>query len=113
MRPIHKMFGARVRELRDEQQLSAAEVAALIGCDVSHYYSIERGDHMPSFDLLLAIAKTFKVDEADLFTWPGSGLRHDLRESIRLAPNASLVEIKGRLEELSSPKAPVTKKSRR
>jgi transcriptional regulator with XRE-family HTH domain len=97
MQSIHKLFGARVRRLREEQQLGAADVAALIGCDVSHYYSIERGAHPPSFALVLAIAKTFKVDEADLFTWPGAGIRHDLREQVRLATPAALAAIKAAL----------------
>src|ERR1700748_2365789 len=90
MHSIHKLFGSRVRQLREEQQLGAADVAALIGCDVSHYYAIERGTHPPTFVLIVAIAKTFKVDEADLFSCPGSGIRHDLREQIRLAPPQAL-----------------------
>jgi transcriptional regulator with XRE-family HTH domain len=102
MHSIHKLFGNRVRQLREEQQLGAADVAALIGCDVSHYYSIERGAHPPSFALLLAIAKTFKVDEADLFTWPGSGLRHDLREQVRLATPPALAAVKAALSGAAS-----------
>jgi transcriptional regulator with XRE-family HTH domain len=100
MRSIHKLFGARVRILRREQQLRAIDVAALIGCDPSYYYSIERGDSAPSFALLMAIAKTLKVDEAELFTWPGAGLRHDVRELVRQAPNAMLPELKAQLEEM-------------
>ncbi len=102
MHSIHKLFGHRVRQLREEQQLGAADVAALIGCDVSHYYSIERGAHPPSFALLLAIAKTFKVDEADLFTWPGSGLRHDVREQVRLATPPALAALKAALANVGA-----------
>jgi transcriptional regulator with XRE-family HTH domain len=98
MDSTHKHFGARVRTLRKEQQLRAIDVAALIGCDPSYYYSIERGDNAPSFALLMAIAKTLKVDEADLFTWPGLGPRHDLRELLRQAPNALLPELKADLD---------------
>jgi transcriptional regulator with XRE-family HTH domain len=108
MQSIHKLFGARIRKLREEQKLSAVDVAALIGCDVSHYYSIERGTHPPSFALLLAIAKVLKVDEADLFIWPGSGLRHDLREQIRVIPAPSLSEVKAALDELAT-RAPKTR----
>jgi transcriptional regulator with XRE-family HTH domain len=99
MQSIHKLFGARIRHLREEQKLSAVDVAALIGCDVSHYYSIERGTHPPSFALLVAIAKVLKVDEADLFIWPGNGLRHDLREQIRLVSPPSLGEVKEAIVE--------------
>lgn len=97
MQSIHKLFGARVRQLREEHDLGAADVAALIGCDVSHYYAIERGTHPPSFALIVAIAKTFKVDEADLFTWPGSGARHDLREQIRVSNPQALAQLKASL----------------
>jgi transcriptional regulator with XRE-family HTH domain len=97
MQSIHKLFGSRVRQLREEQDLGATDVAALIGCDVSHYYAIERGTHPPSFALIVAIAKTFKVDEADLFTWPGSGVRHDLREHVRLANPQALGTLKATL----------------
>jgi transcriptional regulator with XRE-family HTH domain len=106
MRSIHKLFGARVRTLRREQQLRAIDVAALIGCDPSYYYSIERGDSAPSFALLMAIAKSLKVDESELFTWPGTGLRHDLRELLRQAPNATLPELKAQLESLVPAKPP-------
>jgi transcriptional regulator with XRE-family HTH domain len=102
MQSIHKLFGGRVRQLREEQKLSAVDVAALVGCDVSHYYSIERGTHPPSFALLLAIAKVLKVDEADLFIWPGSGLRHDLHEQIRHVPAPSLSEVKEALDGVVS-----------
>jgi transcriptional regulator with XRE-family HTH domain len=99
MQSIHKLFGERIRQLRAEQNLSAVDVAALVGCDVSHYYSIERGSHPPSFALLLAIAKVLKVDEADLFSWPGNGLRHDLREQLRLVPPSSLSDFKEAVDE--------------
>lgn len=98
MQSIQKLFGRRVRQLRREAQLGAADVAVLVGCDVSHYYSIERGANPPSFALLVAIAKAFKVDEADLFTWPGSGVRHDLREWLRTAPMARLGPLREALE---------------
>lgn len=102
MRSIHQLFGSRLRQIRREQQLGAVDVAALVGCDVSHYYSIERGAHPPSFALLVAIARALEVDEADLFVWPGSGLRHDLREQIRLTPSSSLSELKAAFDTLPS-----------
>jgi transcriptional regulator with XRE-family HTH domain len=106
MRSFPKLFGARVRALREEQQLRVIDVAALIGCDASYYYSIERGDSTPSFELLMAIAKSLKVDEADLFTWPGTGIRHDLRELVRQAPNALLPDLRTQLDEWLPPRGP-------
>ncbi len=100
MRPLLRLVGARIREFRESQSLSAPEVAALVGCDVSHYYAIERGAHPPSFDLLLSIAHTLKVDEADLFVWPEASLRHRVRELVRRLPHRKLAEAEARLIEL-------------
>ena len=101
MRSIHQHFGDRLRALREEQQLKVIEMAALVGLDSSFYYSLERGDDAPSFATIMAIAKALKVDEADLFTWPDAGgLRHQLRELLRLAPNGILQELKRHLESL-------------
>ncbi len=80
--------------------MSAPEVAALVGCDVSHYYAIERGAHPPSFDLLLSIAHTLKVDEADLFVWPEASLRHRVRDLVRRLSQRRLSEAESRLIEL-------------
>ena len=58
----------------------------------------------------MAIAKTFKVDEADLFTWPGSGLRHDLREQVRLATPPALAALKAALGNVVASGAGATSK---
>ncbi|SRR6266542_4870985 len=114
MHSIQKLLGSRVRQLRQEQGLKAADAAVLIGCDSSHYYSIERGAHWPSLDLLLAIAKTYKVDEADLFIWPGMGVRHDAREQVRLATPATLASLQATLPTVTPmPIPPERKRGRR
>ncbi len=99
--PLNKLFGQRVRELRLEQGLRAADMAALLDVDTSHYYGIEAGRNSPSFDLLLALSKALRVDESDLFTFPGAGPRHDLREQIRIGPPPALAELRERLEAIA------------
>ena len=114
MRPVPKLFGARVKELRQELHLRAVDVAVMIGVDPSHYYAIERGTARPSIDVIVALAQMFKVDEADLFIWPGTGARADLHEIVRRVPNASLAELKLQLEKHVPAKAPAkTKPPRR
>jgi transcriptional regulator with XRE-family HTH domain len=99
--PLTRLFGQRIRELRLEQGLRATDVAAHLGVDSSHYYGIEAGRNSPSFEVLLAMSKVLRVDEADLFTWPGTGPRHDLREQIRVGPPPALAELRTTLEAIA------------
>lgn len=99
--PLHKLFGQRLRDLRAEQGLRATDMAALLDVDTSHYYGIEAGRNSPSFELLLALSKALRVDESDLFTWPGAGPRHDLREQIRIGPPTAMAQLRETLEELA------------
>jgi transcriptional regulator with XRE-family HTH domain len=108
MRSIQKLLGARLKELRDHEKLRVVEVAASLGVEPGTVYAIERGDHPPSFTLFLDFAKLYKVDEADLVTWPGTHPRHDLRELVRLTPLDKLVELReawSKTAKLPKPKA--------
>ncbi len=114
MRPVPKLLGARIKELREERSERAVDIAVMVGVDPSHYYAIERGTARPSLDVVIALAHAFKVDEADLFIWPGTGARADLHEIVRRVPNASLAELKLQLEQHVPAKAPAkTKPPRR
>lgn len=110
MRSVYKLLGARLKELREEQELRVIEVAAALDVEPGTVYAIERGDGPPSFTLFLDFVKLYKVDEADACTWPGTHLRHDLREMIRLTPNAKL-ELKAAWETVLA-EDPARKKSR-
>jgi transcriptional regulator with XRE-family HTH domain len=88
-----KLLGARVKAFRDQSRLRVAEVAAALGVDPSTLYAIERGDHPPSLRLLSDFARLYQTDEALLLTFPGTHLRHDLREQVRLASISSLTTI--------------------
>jgi transcriptional regulator with XRE-family HTH domain len=99
--PLNKLFGQRIRDLRLEQGLRATDMAALLDVDTSHYYGIEAGRNSPSFELLLALSKALRVDESDLFTWPGAGPRHDLREQVRIGAGPALAELRSQLEAIA------------
>lgn len=100
MRSVQKLLGARLKEMREQQNLRVVEVAAALSVEPGTIYAIERGDHPPSFTLFLDFAKLYKVDEADLVTWPGTHPRHDLRELLRLTPAAKLDELKAAWEKV-------------
>lgn len=98
MRSVRKLLGTRLKQLREDECLTAAQAATAVGIDVSHLYGIERGDYAPSLETLTALATLFKIDMADLFTYPGTHLRHDLRELIRSISNAKLPAVKAAIE---------------
>lgn len=64
---MNKTLGGRIRELRDELDLSLRELAKKLG-DVSaaHLSDIELGRRYPSDELLAKMAKTLRVRVADL-----------------------------------------------
>lgn len=104
MRSIRKCFGARARDLRKAQHLDVKNAAAALDIDPSTLYSIERGRSTPSFGLIIAMAKLYKVDEAALFVWPGTHVRHDVWEKVRVASVVTLSEAMPEIDQLLAPK---------
>jgi transcriptional regulator with XRE-family HTH domain len=109
MRGIREKLGARLKQLRQEQDLRAPDAAAEIGVDVTHLYNVERGVANPSLELLIAMAAAYRVDVADLFVFPETGPRHALRELARLTPNAKLDELRATMERQLEPARPSRK----
>jgi transcriptional regulator with XRE-family HTH domain len=95
-----KIFGERLRQLRKEQGLSVAEVAAAVDCDVSSIYSIEKGRHAPSFQRLLELAELLKCDELDLLCFPTQHPRHELIELSRNAPLGTVTAMKAACQKV-------------
>src|SRR5262245_44954010 len=87
------LLGSRLIQLREEQALKVDDVAIMALCSREHLYAVERGTSWPSVEMLLALAKIYKVDEADFFVWPGKGPRHDAREQVRLGSPKTLVAL--------------------
>ena len=64
---MKKALGDRLRELRDQQDLSLRELAKLLsGATAAHLSDIEFGRRFPSDELLGKLAKLFKVEVAEL-----------------------------------------------
>lgn len=49
-------LGETFRQVREQQRLSVAELAARTGIDVEHISALEAGRLDPTFDVLLALA---------------------------------------------------------
>lgn len=62
-----KLFGLRIRELRQEIGFSQERLADIAGLDRSYVGGIERGTRNPSLKNILAISKALGVPPADLF----------------------------------------------
>ena len=59
-------LGQRIRELRDERDISLRELAKRLGCSAAFLSDIELGRRYPSEDTLKDIAHVLKVPIADL-----------------------------------------------
>jgi len=96
-------LSARIKALREEQNLTAQALAGRLGQSVQHVYGMEGSyGSKPSLDTLEALAHVFQVDECDLFVFPGEGIRHDIREELRRIPNidaAKLSALRDLMEE--------------
>ena len=112
MRGLREKLGARLKQLRREQELRAHDAAAEIGVDVTHLYNIERGVANPSLELLVALAATYRVDVADLFVFLDGGPRHAIRELARLTPNAKLDELREAMEQATGETAAAARRSK-
>lgn len=54
-------LGARIKELRQGKGLSQAAFAGMLGVTKSTVSSYENGSRLPSYDILIAIARLFRV----------------------------------------------------
>jgi transcriptional regulator with XRE-family HTH domain len=50
-------IGARIRELREQQSLSGAELARRVGCSKGYLSTLERDGHDPALGMLARIAR--------------------------------------------------------
>ena len=62
-----EIFSKRLKELRDEKELSQKEVAARLGVAVSTYANWEQGRRSPSIDDIFNLLCVFGVDANELF----------------------------------------------
>ena len=67
MATLRQKFGANLRSIRSERQLTQEEFAELIGISVDFLSLIERGINAPSFEVLEGMAKALQLPVRDLF----------------------------------------------
>ena len=60
-------FGKRLRELRDERNLTQSELAEMIGLSTNFIGMVERGERNTSVDKIFKIANAFDITLAEFF----------------------------------------------
>lgn len=97
-------FGERLRELRRQQEVSAATVARRAGISEDYVYKLERGvTDAPNEAIIRKIASVFKDDVSDELVFSSGRLPEDVTSfifrypvfSIRLLRNLSLLNHSG------------------
>jgi transcriptional regulator with XRE-family HTH domain len=68
-------IGRRIRELREERDLSGTELARRSGLTRNSVSRIELGHHMPSAATIEKLARGLDVDPGELFESPLAGAR--------------------------------------
>ena len=54
-------FAERLQLLREKHQLSKQELSSILGMARRSYFRYEKGERMPSYEVLLQIANYFEV----------------------------------------------------
>ena len=66
---LRGQFGARVKRIRVQRQLTQEQFAELIGMSVDFLSLIERGINAPSFEMLERMSDGLQMPVASLFTF--------------------------------------------
>lgn len=93
MKRLLQLLGNRIRSLREERELSRAEVASALGLGVDTLMRIELGYKPTSFESLDSLSHVLRVDPAFLFVFPELNYQHATLELMRKAPRAKLEEM--------------------
>lgn len=79
--PPRQAFGARIKQLRDEQGITQEELAERVGVFRTYMSRIETGVANPTLDMIHALADTLRVPVAALFE-PAVAPRRRTRSSL-------------------------------
>ncbi len=66
---LRGQFGARIKQIRLQRQLTQEQFAELVGMSVDFLSLIERGINAPSFEMLERMSSGLRMPVASLFTF--------------------------------------------
>lgn len=57
-----KLFGKRIKELREKHNMTQEELSVLLNVEWQHISRLETGKNLPSCPILISLAKIFDID---------------------------------------------------
>lgn len=93
----NKLFGKRIKELREKMNYTQSKLAELVGIDIQSISRIETGYYFTTYENLEKIAKALNVSLNDLFNIghmkPRKELIKELQEAINKSSDEDLKKI--------------------
>lgn len=77
-----KQLGARIKHLRRVRQETQERLAERIDINPKYLSSIQRGEENPTLDLLIRVAKGFRVELYELFMFDAEDSPDQLRQKL-------------------------------
>ena len=65
---IKKMFGARLKEIRNKKGMTQERLSETVGINPKYLSSIERGKENPTFNTVLKLTEALNVSLDEIFT---------------------------------------------
>lgn len=89
-------IGNKIKELRTEQKMTQSDLAERLGVTKSSMSSYENGSRLPSYDILLKIARIFKVSTDILL---GHGDKNEINLNVSGLTNEQILFLKTLIED--------------
>lgn len=89
-------IGNKIRELRTEQKMTQSNLAERLGVTKSSISSYENGSRLPSYDILLKIARIFKISTDILL---GHGDKNEVNLNVSGLTNEQILFLKTLIED--------------
>ena len=89
-------IGNKIKELRTEQKMTQSDLAERLGVTKSSISSYENGSRLPSYDILLKIARIFKVSTDILL---GHGDKNEISLNVSGLTNEQILFLKTLIED--------------
>ena len=91
---LKKDFGKRLKEIRQQNNMTQFQLAELSGIDEKHLSYIERGGSFPKSDLIEKFAKILNIDVCDFFNFYHLKTKEELISEInKRLQNAAYEEV--------------------
>lgn len=88
---LKKELGKRIQQLRKSKKMTQEALAEIIDIDPKNVSKIENGNHYPSAETLVAIAKALDVEIFELFVFkdslPYESMKQDIIDSLNCDKN--------------------------